>query len=90
MTSSEECTACYTPVAKSADCERVRFRGRHYILCASCWAKVAREGRTPRQVVEAVCLFYTDEFDGPDCRCGHEDYRDLERLGFWSADQGKL
>ena len=57
--------------------------GKWSWLCASCWSKVERGGRTPRRTIGAILSSYDEDFGGPDDPCDHEDCRDLERLGLW-------
>jgi hypothetical protein len=55
----------------------------------SCWDKVARGGREPREVLEAILIFDNDpDVGGPDDPLDHEDYRDLGRLGLLSDSPG--
>ena len=59
------------------------------LSCMSCWDKVARGGREPREVLEAILIFNNDpDVGGPDDPLDHEDYRDLERLGLLSDSPG--
>jgi len=57
--------------------------GQEERLCLTCWNKVARGGRLPRQTIEAVLSMNDPEFGGPRDPCDHEDYRDLESLNLW-------
>jgi len=78
------CYACNTAVADDPDTIRHQLGDAYFYLCMSCWDKVARGGREPRQVLEAILIFKTDpEVGGPLDPLDHEDYRDLERLGLW-------
>lgn len=78
------CLACSAKLQPGDGHRDVDLQGETFRLCAACWAKVERGGRSPRQTVEAVLLSYDPNFDGgPDDPCDHEDYRDLERLGLW-------
>jgi hypothetical protein len=79
------CVACHSEAPNGAE---INVQGETYRLCPTCWSKVERGGRTPRQVVEAVLLSYDPAFDGPDCPCDHEDYRDLQLLGVWPSEEG--
>jgi hypothetical protein len=55
-----------------------------FLLCPDCQKKTAREGRTPRQTIEAVMLSKEPDFRGvDDPTCDEEDYRDLRLLGLF-------
>ncbi len=88
MESPPHCVACSGNV-KAGDGHRdVDLQGETFRLCAACWSKVRRGGRSARQTVEAVLLSYDPDFGGPDDPCDHEDYRDLELLGLWPDGEG--
>jgi len=85
MSRKPTCIACNRPAGPS-DYEThpatKKYDSLH--LCLACWEKVVRGGRTPKQTVEAVLYYLNDpDAQGPDDELGHEDYRDLERLGLW-------
>ena len=77
------CMACNAALAAGTDAEGAKVGGKWSFLCPSCWSKVERGGRTPRQTIEAILLSYDPDFGGPDDTSDHEDLRDLERLGLW-------
>ena len=55
----------------------------------SCWDTVARGGREPRELLEAILLFNNVlDIGGPDDPLDHEDCRDLEWLGLLSDSPG--
>jgi hypothetical protein len=83
------CAACNAVVADDPDTIRYRLEDAFSYLCMSCWGKVARGGREPREVLEAILIFNNDpDVGGPDDPLDHEDYRDLERLGLLSDSPG--
>ena len=78
-----ECMACGKTLHPGDEGHGAKVAGKWSFLCAECWAKCERGGRTPRNVIEAILLSFDPDFGGPADPCDHEDYRDLERLGLW-------
>ena len=77
-----KCFGCDSEVDQYSDVFLHQVGDRRYYLCTECWEKVARGGREPHQVMEAILIFHNDpEVGGPGDPLDHEDYRDLELLG---------
>ena len=74
-----------------ADSVRYRLANAFSYLCMSCWDTVARSGREPRELLEAILLFNNVlDIGGPDDPLDHEDCRDLEWLGLLSDSPGSF
>jgi len=84
MNTDRKCYACEQAIPDGAEAYGAEVGQEWSYLCPTCWGKVARGGRTPRQTIEAILFFHCDDdVAGPDDPLDHEDYRDLERLGLW-------
>ena len=82
------CYACDTTVAEDLGTIRHKLGDAWFHLCMTCWGKVARGGREPVQVLEAILIYNNDpDVGGPNDPLDHEDYRDLELLGLWPEEE---
>lgn len=81
-----QCYACNADIPDDDTAVRARVGGQTSYLCAACWNKVQRGGRTPKLTIEAILVYNNDPtVGGPDDPLDHEDYRDLELLGLWPS-----
>ncbi|NOX52993.1 MAG: hypothetical protein GXP27_00860 [Planctomycetes bacterium] len=78
------CCACGANVGTAGMTPGAFVFGEAHYLCAACWDKVERRGRSPRQTIEAVVRFRCDPAVGGEADpLDENDYEDLKRLGLW-------